>query len=124
MQISNWKTNAAKSLKNQFWERFGLTLGWVWDSLGPLLGALGCIFTVFWTFEIELFSSIGPRWAPRGLLDRFGAPLGRSWAHLGCFLGVSWVLLGVLGHLVNLFDVSWVLFGPSGNIFGRLWEVL
>ena len=33
----------------------------VWDGLGPLLGALGRFLAVFWTFKIELFSSMGPR---------------------------------------------------------------
>ena len=60
MQIQNGKTKAKKSLKNRIWEGLGPHLGGVWDSLGCLL----CTFR-------RLFSSIGLRWGPRGLLARF-----------------------------------------------------
>jgi len=66
-------------------------LGRVWDGPGPLLGALGRLLAVFGTFKVELFSSMGPRWALRGLLDRFWVDLGR---HLGGF----WEDLGRLGE--------------------------
>ena len=70
MQILSWKKDVQKSHKNRFSEGLGLHFGGVWDGLGLLLGALGRLLAVFWTFKIELFFSIGPRWAPRGLLDR------------------------------------------------------
>ena len=73
-------------------------MGSVWDGLGPLLGALGHLLAVFWAFKVELFSSMGPRWAPRGLLDRFWIDLGRD---LGRFLE----------------DL-----GRSGEEFGRVWS--
>ena len=66
-------------------------MGRVWDGLGPLLGALGRLLAVFWAFKVELFSSMGPRWAPRGLLDRF-------WIDLGRDLGGSWEDLGRSGE--------------------------
>ena len=65
-------------------------MGGVWDNLGPLLGTLGRFWVVLGGFEIELLSSIGPRWAPRGLLDRFGVPLGGVWEGFGEDLGGSW----------------------------------
>ena len=61
----------------------------LWDGLGPHLGALGRLLVVFWTFKIQFFSGIGPRWAPRGLLNRFWVDLGKDWGgfleHLGGF---------------------------------------
>ena len=72
-------------------------MGRVWGSLGPLLGALGRLLAVFGTFKIKLFSSIGPRWAAKGLLARFWVDLGkvlkRFWADLegfGRVLGGLW----------------------------------
>ena len=45
--------------------------------MGDLLGALGRLWGSFGAFKIEFFSNMGPRWAPRGLLDKFGLDLGR-----------------------------------------------
>ena len=100
MQILTSKKIIQKSHKNRFWEGLGPHLGGVWDGLGPLLGALGRLLAVFWTFKIELFSSMGPRWAPRGLLDRFWVDLGRD---LGGF---------------------WEDLGGSGEEFGRILDLL
>ena len=71
MQIQNGKTKAKKSLENRFWEGLGPHLGGVWDSLGCLLCTLRRFLNVSLVFEIALFSSIGLRWGPRGLLARF-----------------------------------------------------
>ena len=60
-----------QSNQNQFWEGLGHHLGGVWVRLGLPLGAFGRLLAVFWAFKIELLSSIGPKWAPRGLLDGF-----------------------------------------------------
>ena len=73
------------------WAPFGR----VWNGLGLLLGALGRFLAVFCTLKKKLFSSIGPRWAPKGLLDPswegfarilagFGKVLGRISSMLGC----------------------------------------
>ena len=91
MQILSSKKNVQKLHKNRFWEGLGPHLGRVWDGLGPLLGALGRLLAVFWTFKIEPFSSMGPRWSPRGLLDRF-------WVDLGKDLGGFWEDLGGFGE--------------------------
>ena len=82
MQILNKEKQAKKSLKNQIWEGLGLHLGVVWDGLGPLWVALGRFLLVFLVFKIELFSSMGPRWAPRGLLDGFWIDFGKGWGDL------------------------------------------
>ena len=103
MQIQNGKTKAKKSLKNRFWEGLGPHLGGVWDGLGPLLGALGRLLAVFWTFKIELLSSIGPKWAPRGLLDGFGVALGRFWEGLGKVCGEILEDFGCCEHTVGRF---------------------
>ena len=75
-------------------------MGGLWAGLGPLMGALGRLLAVFWTFKIKLFLSIGPRWVPRGLLDRFWVDLGRD--------------LGGFGEDLGRF----------GEEFGRIWSVL
>ena len=78
MQIGSWKKSGHKSYKNHVWEGLGLHLGGVWAGLGPPLGAFGRLLAVLWTFKIELLSHIGPRWAPRGLLDGFWVDFGRG----------------------------------------------
>ena len=41
-------------------------------------------------FKIWLFSSIGLRWAPKGLLDRFCADFGKDLGGFGKDLGRFW----------------------------------
>ena len=101
MPIWNGKTKANKSPKNRIWRGLGLHLGGLWDFLGRLLGALGCLLAVLGAFKIELFSSMGPRWAPRGLLDRFWEGLGR-----------------VLGGVREIFEgFGQTLGAPLGNYY-------
>ena len=78
MQNWNGKKIAEKSDKNWIWEGLGLDLGVVWDGLEPLLDALGSFFAVSLAFKIELFSNMGPRWAPKGLLEGLGVDFGGS----------------------------------------------
>ena len=89
----------------------GLHLGRVWAGLGPLLGALGRFLTVIWAFKVELLYSIGPRWAPRGLLDRFGVDLGAFGEGFGRILEASWALLGPFldssEQIMDVFDKIW-----------------
>ena len=71
-------------------------MGGLWDGLGPLWGALGPFFSVFWTLKIDHFSSMGPRWAPRGFLDGFWMHFDWIWRALGAFWeGFGRVLAGV-----------------------------
>ena len=86
MQIQNRKTKAKKSLKNRLWEGLGPHLRGVWDSLGCLLCTFRRFLNVSLVFEIALFSSIGLRWGPRGLLARFRVDFERFWE------GFWWVL--------------------------------
>ena len=65
MQNLHYKMKANKILKKLIRGDLGLHLGRVWDGLGTLWASLGPLFLVFWTFKIELFPSMGPRWAPR-----------------------------------------------------------
>ena len=83
MPISSSKKKVPKSHRNRFWEGLGLHLGRVWGALGHLLGAFGRFLGVFGAFKIKLFSSIGPKWALRGLLDRFGVIWGGIWEDFG-----------------------------------------
>ena len=87
MQSWRGKNNVPKLLKQWIWGGLGLHLGGVWDGLGPLMGALGRLLAVFWTFKDELFSSMRTRWALRGLLDRFGVDSGRDLEGFGGDLG-------------------------------------
>ena len=77
MLIWSGKKKVPKWLKMWIWEGLGLHLGGLWRVLECLLGALGRLLAVLGAFKIEPFSSMGPRWAPRGLLDRFWEGLGR-----------------------------------------------
>ena len=104
MQIRSWKKSVQKSNKNQFWEGLGLDLGGVWGRLGPPLGAFDRLLAVFWAFKIELLSSIGSKWAPKGLLDGFGVALGGFWGGFG----------KVWGEILEDF-------GPFEHIVGRFW---
>ena len=70
--------NAQKSHQNLSWDGLGLHFGRLRDGLGPLLGALGQLLAVSWPFKIKLFFSIGRRWAPRCLLERFSIDFGRD----------------------------------------------
>ena len=81
------KIEATKSYKNWIGEGLGLHLGGVWIGLGPPLGAFGRRLAVFWPFKIELLSGIGPKWAPRGLLEGFGIHLGMDLGGFGEDLG-------------------------------------
>ena len=77
-------------------------MGEVWGRLGPPLGAFGCLLAVFWTFKIELLSSIGSKWAPKELLDGFGVALG-----------------GFGGGLGKVYKENLEDFGPFQHIVGR-----
>ena len=65
--------------KNGFGGGLWIHLGRVWDGLGRLLGAFGCFLAAFGAFQIDLFSSMGARWAPKGLGDRSWVDFGRVW---------------------------------------------
>ena len=89
MPIWGRKIKGEKSHKNRFGEGLGLHFGGVWGDLGRLLGALGRLLAILGAFKIEFFFNIGPRWSPRGLLERFcvdfGSILGGLWEILGGF---------------------------------------
>ena len=87
MQILDVKKKAPKWLQNWIWEGLGLRLGKIWDGLGSLLSTFGGFLAVFWVFWINLFSSIGPRWGLRGLLERSWIDFGGFWEGLGWILG-------------------------------------
>ena len=114
MQIWSWTKNVQKSNQNQFGEGLGLYLGGVWGRLGPPLGAFGRLVAAFWTFKIELLSSIGPKWAPRGLLDGFGVALGRFWEGFGEGLWrdferflIFWTHSGQILEMLGMISPCW-----------------
>ena len=114
MQIWNWTKSVQKSYQNQFGEGLGLYLGGVWDRLGLPLGAFGRLLAAFWTFKIELFSRICPKWAPGGLLDGFWLALGRFWEGLGRVCGEIWEDFGPFEHTVGRFWKCLAWFRPAG----------
>ena len=81
------------------------------DGLEPLWAALGRLLLVFWTFNIQLFSSMAPRWAPRGLLGRVWEGLGRIWGGFGEGLGRN------LGGFGRFFPAC----GQILETFGKIW---
>ena len=78
-------------------------LGRVWDRLGPPLGAFDRLLAVAWAFKIELLSSIGSKWAPKGLLDGFGVALGGFWERLGKVYKENLEDFGPFEHIVGRF---------------------
>ena len=110
MQIWSWTKSVQKSNKNQFGEGLGLYLGGIWGRLGPPLGAFGCLLAAFWTFKIELLSSIGPKLAPRGLLDGFWLALGGFgeglWRNLGGFW-TFWTHSGQILEMLGMISPCW-----------------
>ena len=103
MQFWSWKKSIQKSNKNLFWESLGFHLRGVWGHLGPPLDAFGRRLAVYWPFKIDLLSGIGPKWAPRGLLDGFWLALGRFWEGLGKVCGEIWEDFGSFEHTVGRF---------------------
>ena len=89
-------------LEKWIWDDLGVHLGRDWDVLGRLLVALGRFLAVLGAFKIELFSSMGPRWAPRGPLGsiwgRFGSLMGSIWPQFGAYLKVIWGSGALLGQ--------------------------
>ena len=118
-----WKIEGPKYPKKWIWEGLGLHLERVWGGLGPLLAALGRLLLVFWTFNMQLFSSMGPTLAPRGLLDRFWDRLGRIWAGFGEGLGRNLegfgCFLAGLGHFLETFGKIWPCWGKASKLDPR-----
>ena len=94
MQFRSGEKKATKCLTKWIREGLGLHLEGGWDGLGRLLATFGRFLVVLGMFWISLLSSIGLRWGPEGLLDRFwkgsgkilggfGEDLGRVWAGFG-----------------------------------------
>ena len=104
-----------KSVKNWIWKGLGLHLGGVWGALGRLLGALGGFLGGFWAFKIEFFFSIGPRWAPRGNLERFLIDFGRLWGGFGEALGRD------LGEFARI-RLFWAGCGQILGMLGQNWS--
>ena len=100
------------------WAPFGKGLGRSWASFGRF-------WAIFGMFKIDLFYNIGPRWAPRGLLDRFWSILGNVIKVLGGFgkvLGGFCLIFGwnlerfrMRGDLLPSMLKSWPLYLMHGS---------
>ena len=55
---------------------------------------------------------MGPRWAPRGLLDRFWVDFGRLWEGFGKVLGKFGAILGLSAEPTLHFNDSLFMSGP------------
>ena len=103
-------------------------MGRVWDGLGPLLGALGRLLAVFWTFKVELFSSMSPRWALRGLSWALRGLLDRFWVDLGRDLEPFWEDLGrfeqEFGKILGLLKKYWADYGNAWHDLALLGQSL
>ena len=104
--------------KNGFGGGLWIHLGRVWDGLGRLLGAFGCFLAAFGAFQIDLFSSMGARWAPKGLGDRSWVDFGRVWEGFGRMLKIFWTLLGASCGEESGWDRDLQIFGQAslGNL--------
>ena len=86
------ETNKPKKCwKTWFGKVLGLHLGRVWDALGCLGATFGRILNICWAFQLISFKNMGPRWAPRGLLNCF-------WIHFWEVSDLFWILLGAVGR--------------------------
>ena len=98
-------------------------MGGVWGGLGPLLAALGRHLLVLWVFKIQFFSSMGPTWAPKGLLGRFWDGLGGIWGGFGEGLGGNLEGFGRFlkscGHFLETFGKMWPCWGKASKLDPR-----
>ena len=89
--------------------------------MGRSWAALGHLLAVFWTFEDELFSSMGTRWALRDLLDRFGVDSGRDLEEFGGDLG----RFGKnFGRILGLLSEEWADLGNARYHLALLGRIL
>ena len=92
MRIWSRKIKAKKSHKNKFGEGLGPLLGGVWVVWGVSWVLLGASWLVFGRSKSSCFFNMGPRSAPRSLLDRSGIDFGRVWGGFGEGFGRIWEL--------------------------------
>ena len=69
--LINWILEGLELHLERIWDALGRSWASSWRSWTPL----GCFLDV----QNPIFLGIGPRWAPRGLLNRFGVDLGKDW---------------------------------------------
>ena len=97
-----------KSSKNHLKIGFGrVFLGSIWEGFGTVWGVFWALLDDFCSsFDVQnqAFVKHGPRWAPRGLLDRFWEGLGRIWGGIQKSLGNE--LRGFGGFLCKLWADS------------------
>ena len=83
MQIWSWK----KTPKNLTKISLGMVLGFILEGFRTVLGLFWALLAGSWPFlgrfKSSFFFSIGPRWAPRCLLERFWEGFGRIWGGFG-----------------------------------------
>ena len=103
-------------IKNRYQIRFERLGGSIWKGLGTVWGVFWALLGVFWrfswTFGINTFGNIGPRWALRACWDRFWDGFGWVWEGLGRVwegLGGSWGPFGKLGG--GFLGVTWGFLG-------------
>ena len=106
-----WENIGSKIAGKSDLERFGAPFG---KGLGGSGASLGRLLAVFLRFGIELSSSMGPRWALRCLLDRFGVDLGRPEDGFALVWAKIWGLWGTWKHIWSRFCTCSSRFAPAG----------
>ena len=114
MQMWNKEIKAKRTSKKWIWGGLGLHLEGFWDAPGRLLATFGHIWVDFWTFKSISFSSMGPRWGPKGLLNGFGIAFGRVGDDFGRVWGGISKDLGPFNLVVDRFGKCLASFRPAG----------
>ena len=126
---SNWhetyiKNRCKKQITQKNQKKLNLEASWApfwrgWEGLGRLLATLGRLLGTSWAplgpswaplgrflgVQNRVFLSIGPRWSPKGLLDRFWEGLGRIWMRFGRIWAFKIKAFASHGHFLNTLDV-------------------
>ena len=105
MQIYDQKKTSTKIVQKsdlgRSWAPFGKGLGRSGPSCDHFWAHFDCLLDV----PSHIFLNIGPRWAPRGLLDRFWKGLGRIWMRLGRIWAFKIKAFASHGHFLNTLGV-------------------
>ena len=116
-----WNFGVGKNkpkIPSKLW--FGRVLGSIWGGFGTVLGLFWALLGAFGPFfrcsKINFFqtcASMGPRWAPRGLWDRFWADFSWIWGRFGKGLERNLEEFWAFEQVMGRFGKCLASFGPA-----------